>query len=138
MVTLMPETKQRDVQVLPIAAETTVLRSRTWDRLKFEIEYALQRGTTANSYLIQSDKIALFDPPGESFTENFFAALRQRLDPTLIDYVILGHVNPNRGVTLKALLELAPQITFVCSNPAAISLRSIIPDQELKIKVVRG
>jgi flavorubredoxin/flavin reductase (DIM6/NTAB) family NADH-FMN oxidoreductase RutF len=134
----MAETKQRDVQVFPIGADTTVMRSRTWDRLKFEIEYALQRGTTANSYLIQSDKIALFDPPGESFTEIFLAALRQRLDPTLLDYVILGHVNPNRGVTLKALLELAPQITIVCSNPAAIALRSILPDHELKIKVVRG
>ncbi|MBD1808908.1 flavin reductase [Microcoleus sp. FACHB-SPT15] len=134
----MLEMKQRDVQVLPIGAETTVLRSRTWDRLKFEIEYALQRGTTANSYLIQADKIALFDPPGESFTEIFLAALQRRIDPTSLDYVILGHVNPNRGVTLKALLEKAPQITFVCSNPAAIALRAILPDHDLNIKVVRG
>jgi len=138
MVTVTPETKQRDVQVLPIGAETTVLRSRTWDRLKFEIEYALQRGTTANSYLIRADKIALFDPPGESFTEIFLAALRQRLDLSQLDYVILGHVNPNRAVTLKALLELAPQITLVCSNPAALTLRTLLPDQELKIEVVRG
>ncbi len=133
----MAETKQRDVQVLPIGAETTVLRSRTWDRLKFEIEYALQRGTTANSYLIQADKIALFDPPGESFTDIFLAALRQRLDPTRLDYVILGHVNPNRAVTLKPLLERAPQITLVCSNPGALALRNLLPDQELNIKVVR-
>ncbi|HEY9603230.1 MAG TPA: diflavin flavoprotein [Allocoleopsis sp.] len=138
MVTLTPETQQRDVQVLPIGAETTVLRSRTWDRLKFEIEYALQRGTTANSYIIQSEKTALFDPPGESFTKIFLAALQQRLNLTQLDYVILGHVNPNRAVTLKALLELAPQITFVCSNPGAIALRSLLPDQELNIKVVRG
>ena len=34
----MAETKQRDVQVFPIGADTTVMRSRTWDRLKFEIE----------------------------------------------------------------------------------------------------
>ncbi|MGQ4648278.1 flavin reductase [Lyngbya aestuarii] len=134
----MRETKQKDVQVFPTGADTTIMRSRTWERLKFEIEYALQRGTTANSYLIRADKIALFDPPGESFTETFLAALQQRLDPKRIDYVILGHVNPNRGVTLKALLDLAPQITFICSNPAAIALREIIPDQELKITVVRG
>jgi flavorubredoxin/flavin reductase (DIM6/NTAB) family NADH-FMN oxidoreductase RutF len=138
MVTVTPETKQRDVQVLPIGAETTVLRSRTWDRLKFEIEYGLQRGTTANSYVIQADKIALFDPPGESFTEIFLAALLQRLDPTVLDYVILGHVNPNRAVTLKALLERAPQMTLVCSNPGAIALRSLLPDQQLNIKVIRG
>jgi flavorubredoxin/flavin reductase (DIM6/NTAB) family NADH-FMN oxidoreductase RutF len=138
MVTVTPNTKQRDVQVFPIGTETTVLRSRTWDRLKFEIEYALQRGTTANTYLIRADKIALFDPPGESFTEIFLAALRQRLDLTLLDYVILGHVNPNRAITLKALLKLAPQITIVCSNPGAITLRTLLPDQELKIEVVRG
>jgi len=134
----MPETKPRDVQVFPINADTTVVRSRTWERLKFEIEYALQRGTTANSYVIRGDKIALFDPPGESFTEVFLEALQARFDLKSIDYVILGHVNPNRGFTIKTLLELAPQITFVCSNPGAITLRSILPDQELKIKVVRG
>ncbi len=132
------KSKPRDVQVLPIGADTTVVRSRTWDRLKFEIEYALQRGTTANSYLIQSDRVALLDPPGESFTEIFLGALRQRLDLKLLDYAILGHVNPNRGVTLKALLDLAPQITFICSNPGAIALRSLLPDRELNIKVVRG
>ncbi|MEQ9670106.1 diflavin flavoprotein [Coleofasciculus sp. G2-EDA-02] len=128
----------RDVQVLPIASDTTVLRSRTWDRLKFEIEYALQRGTTANSYLIQADKIALIDPPGESFTEIFLTELQRRIDPKQIDYVILGHVNPNRGVTLKALLKLAPQIQFVCSNPGAIALRGILDAPDLKITVVRG
>jgi flavorubredoxin/flavin reductase (DIM6/NTAB) family NADH-FMN oxidoreductase RutF len=126
--------KPRDVQVFPIAAQTTVLRSRTWDRLKFEIEYGLQRGTTANSYLIQADKIALFDPPGESFTDIFLAALQKRIDPKTIDYVILGHVNPNRCVTLKALLEIAPQITFICSNPAAINLKNIFSEPEFKIQ----
>lgn len=134
----MTDAKPRDVQVLPIGTDTTILRSRSWTRLRFEIEYALGRGTTANSYLIQGDKIALIDPPGETFTQIYLEALQQRLDLTLLDYVILGHVNPNRVVTLKALLELAPQVTFVCSNPGAINLRSALPDQELKISVMRG
>ena len=134
----MSETKPRDVQVLPIGIDTTVLRSRSWTRLRFEIEYALGRGTTANSYVIQAEKTALIDPPGESFTEIFLAALQQRFDLTLLDYVILGHVNPNRAATLKALLELAPQLTFVCSNPGAINLRGALPDYDLKIIVMRG
>ncbi len=130
--------KPRDVQVLPIGIDTTVLRSRSWTRLRFEIEYALAKGTTANSYLIQADKIALIDPPGETFTQIYLAALQQRLDLTRLDYVILGHVNPNRAATIKALLDLAPQITFVCSNPGAINLRSALPDRDLKIIVMRG
>ncbi|MFB2881155.1 diflavin flavoprotein [Floridanema aerugineum] len=130
--------KKRDVQVLPIGLDTVVMRSRTWERLKFEIEYALQRGTTANSYLIQGEKNVLIDPPGESFTEIFLTALQRYIDPKSIDYVILGHVNPNRAASLKALLELAPQITFVCSNPGAIALRSAFAEQELNILVVKG
>jgi flavorubredoxin/flavin reductase (DIM6/NTAB) family NADH-FMN oxidoreductase RutF len=134
----MPETKKRDVQVVTLAEDTKVFRSRTWDRLKFEVEYSLQRGTTANSFLIEADKIALLDPPGESFTQNYLQSLQQRLDLSKLDYVILGHFNPNRGATLKALLELAPQLTFVCSNPAAIALRQVFETQELNIAVVRG
>lgn len=52
----------RDVQIYSIAAGTTVLRCRSWNRLRFEIEYALERGTTANSYLIEGDRTALIDP----------------------------------------------------------------------------
>ncbi len=129
--------KAKDVQVFPVAANTRVLRSRTWDRLKFEIEYALQKGTTANSYLIEGDKTALFDPPGESFTDIFLDALKERIDLQNIDYLILGHINPNRAKTLEVLLEIAPNITIVCTNPGAISLKKILPDTELKIEIVK-
>ena len=134
----MPDIKLRDVQIASIGADTTVLRSRTWDRLKFEVEYSLQKGTTANSYLIQAQNTAVLDPPGESFTEIYLHQLQQHLDLRHLDYVILGHVNPNRCVTLKALLELAPQITFICSKAGAVALRTAFPERELKISVIRG
>ncbi|MBW4476982.1 MAG: diflavin flavoprotein [Tolypothrix brevis GSE-NOS-MK-07-07A] len=134
----METNKPRDVQVLPIGTDTTVMRSRSWTRLRFEIEYALAKGTTANSYLIQGDKTALIDPPGETFTEIYLQALQQRFNIKDIDYVILGHINPNRAATIKALLELAPQITFVCSNPGAINLRAVLENQDLPILVKRG
>jgi flavorubredoxin/flavin reductase (DIM6/NTAB) family NADH-FMN oxidoreductase RutF len=130
--------RPKDVQTFPIAAETTVLRSRTWDRLKFEIEYGLQKGTTANSYVIQGSKKALINPPGESFTEIFLQALQERFDLKKVEYVVLSHVNPNRCATVKALLEIAPHITLVCSNPGAISLRNILPEVELKIMTIKG
>ncbi|MBD2096054.1 flavin reductase [Trichocoleus sp. FACHB-591] len=134
----MVETKPRDVQILPIALDTTVLRSRSWTRLRFEIEYARQRGTTANSFLVRGDQTALIDPPGESFAETYLTELKKRLNLKQLDYVILGHVNPNRAITLQALLDIAPQITFVCSNPGAIALRKALGEQELNILVVRG
>ncbi|MUL37005.1 diflavin flavoprotein [Gloeocapsopsis dulcis] len=132
------ESKPRDVQFFPVGIDTSVLRSRSWTRLRFEIEYALARGTTANCYVIQGDQLAIIDPPGETFTQIYLAALQQRIDLQKLDYVILGHVNPNRAATLKALLEIAPQITFVCSNPGAINLRGALENPDLHIKVMRG
>ena len=135
---MLQTTKRKDVQVVIIGQETKVLRSRTWDRLKFEVEYSLQKGTTANSYLIQAEKTAVIDPPGESFTQNYLESLQLRLDWHCLDYVILGHFNANRGATLKALLALAPQVTFVCSNPSILTLKDYLKGENFKIRAVKG
>ena len=131
--------KQRDVQVANIGTNTQVLRSRTWDRLKFEIEYSRQKGTTSNSYLIQADKIALIDPPGQSFTEIYLETLAKHLDWKNLDYIILQHINPNRLATLQILVKNAPQAKIVCSKPAVNALKStlIFPELQARIQVVR-
>jgi len=130
--------RKRDVQVASIGKDTTVLRSRTWERLKFEVEYSRQKGTTANSYLIEADKKALIDPPGESFTEIYLQELAKHLDFTTLDYIILGHVNPNRRATLEQLLPIAPQATIICSRPAANALKTAFPEWESRIQTVRS
>lgn len=129
--------RKRDVQVAEIGQDTIILRSRTWERLKFEVEYSRQKGTTANSYLIQADKKALIDPPGESFTEIYLEELKQNLDLNTLDYIILGHVNPNRRTTLEALLPQAPQATIICTRPAANALKTAFPEWESRIQTVR-
>lgn len=131
-------TRPRDVQVAELAANTQIFRSRTWDRLKFEVEYALGKGTTANSYLIRGEKIALIDPPGQSFSQIFLAELQTHLDLTQLDYLILGHVNPNRMATLRLLLAKAPQVKIICSKPAANAIKATFPDWEPKIQTVRS
>lgn len=115
----------KDVQIANIGLNTRVFRSRTWDRLKFEVEYGLNRGTTANSFVIEGDKIALIDPPGESFSDIFLDALNERIPLNKIDYIILGHVNPNRCATINKLLQKAPNITFITSNTGTKSLQTI-------------
>ena len=42
-----------------------------------------------------------------------------------IDYLILGHINPNRAVTINTLLQKAPQINIIISNTGAKSLETI-------------
>lgn len=131
-------TRPRDVQIAEIGADSTVLRSRTWERLKFEVEYSRQRGTTANTYLIQANQTALIDPPGESFTQLFLQELSQQIDLASLRYVILGHVNPNRLATLKVLVEKAPQVTLICSKPGANALNATVPEWASRIQTVRA
>lgn len=119
--------RPRDVQIAEIAPDTIVLRSRTWERLKFETEYNRHRGTTANSYLIRGDRTALIDPPGESFTQMYLEQLQPYLDETPLDYIIAGHVNPNRMATLAALMERLPGVKLVCSRPAARAIKTTFP-----------
>ncbi|MGA1474989.1 MAG: diflavin flavoprotein [Prochlorothrix sp.] len=140
------EQRQRDVQVVSLGHDTISLRSRSWNRLRFEVEYALERGTTANSYLIRSEKIALLDPPGESFTAIFLDSLAEQVDLKDLDYVILGHINPNRAKTLTVLLQKAPQVTLICSNPAAKvfetlfqeSMAAELPGYQPQVQVMKG
>jgi flavorubredoxin/flavin reductase (DIM6/NTAB) family NADH-FMN oxidoreductase RutF len=136
----MADNRPRDVQVAEIGANTMVLRSRTWDRLRFEVEYSRQRGTTANTYLIQADRTVLIDPPGESFTEIFIEELYHHVYLQRINYVILGHINSNRIATLKALLdvEVAPQITFICARGAEVALRAAFPQWNLRVIVANS
>ena len=108
----MSNSNPRDIQVLQIATNTTVLRARSWTRLRFEIEYALARGTTINSYLIEGDQTAIIDPPPETFTAIYPEALQQCLDLKRLDYVILGHFSPSRLATLKVLLETCSADNF--------------------------
>ena len=137
MSTTLTPNRKRDVQIAEIGQDTMILRSRTWERLKFEVEYSRQKGTTANSYLIQADKKALIDPPGESFTEIYLQELAQHLDFATLDYIILGHVNPNRRATLKVLLPQAPNATLICTRPAANALKTAFPEWESRIQTVR-
>jgi flavorubredoxin/flavin reductase (DIM6/NTAB) family NADH-FMN oxidoreductase RutF len=133
-----PSSRPRDVQTATIGTDTTVLRSRTWDRLKFEVEYAQQRGTTANSYLIRADQIALIDPPGESFTTPYLEQLQYPVALANIDYIVLSHVNSNRLATLKPLLMRAPNAIVVTSRPGENALQAAFPDGSIPIKTVRS
>ncbi|MGB7413212.1 MAG: diflavin flavoprotein [Thermosynechococcaceae cyanobacterium] len=129
--------RSRDVQVQDIGAQTFVLRSRTWEQLKFEKEYAREQGTTANSYLIRAQKTALIDPPGASFTDIYLEALVNCISLHRIDYVILHHVNPNRLATLKVLLAKATQAQVICTKPAALVLEQAMAPWSEQITVVR-
>ena len=133
-----PPTKKRDIQVDEIGVNTQILRARTWERLKLEVEYSRQKGSTSNSYLIQASYTALIDPPGQSFTQIYLETLAH-LDYQRLDYIILQHVNPNRLATIQVLAGYAPQAKIICSQPAAKALKGalLFPEWKARIRVAK-
>eukprot|EP00877_Chromochloris_zofingiensis_P001128 jgi/Chrzof1/11015/Cz05g20140.t1 len=115
------------VTALKVTNNITCLRGVCNERLKYEIEYALRRGTTENSYLIavpDSDHKILIDVPFKAFAKGFMSCLEQETDVRQISHIVLTHVGPNRVSTLLSVLDKALQgrpagsMKLVLSNPA--------------------
>jgi hypothetical protein len=71
-----PVIKTEGVDALPVTEHVTLLRGSCRERMKYEIEYALKRGTTENSYLITvpgSGARVLIDIPFPTFTDDWGA-----------------------------------------------------------------
>jgi flavorubredoxin/flavin reductase (DIM6/NTAB) family NADH-FMN oxidoreductase RutF len=118
----------RRVIELPIEAGLVCLRGLSPKRLRFEVEYGLERGTTANSFLFLpggDDPALLVHPPGNTFAEPYLEALARLVPPSTRLQVVVGHTNPNRVQLLRQLAQGWPHLELISSNPGAQLLREL-------------
>ena len=123
----------RSVILLPIDPGLTCLRGLSPRRLRFEVEYGLERGTSANSFLFEAGTTragqpvppVLVHPPGASFAAPYLAALAGLVPADAALKVVVGHVNPNRVALLRQLAERWPALMLVASNAGARLLRDL-------------
>lgn len=117
----------RRVIALPIEPGLVCLRGLSPRRLRFEVEYGLERGTTTNSFLFEAGQShdghplppVLIHPPGMTYAEPFFAALAERVPAEAPLKVVVGVVNPNRVELLRAMAGHWPHVSIVASNAGA-------------------
>ena len=118
-----PAATDRRVISLPIEPGLLCLRGLSPRRLRFEVEYGLERGTTANSFLFQQAASGgapvLVHPPGASFAAPFLEQLALLVPADAPLKVVVGHVNPNRVALLRELVAGWPATVLVASNPGA-------------------
>ncbi|AAZ58864.1 metallo-beta-lactamase superfamily:flavin reductase-like domain [Prochlorococcus marinus str. NATL2A] len=125
------------LQYEQIAIDTHTLRSLDWDRSRFDIEFGLRNGTTYNSFLIRGKKTALIDTSHLKFKDIWFEKLRQEINPTEIDYLIVSHTEPDHSGLIKYLIELNPNIEIVASKVAIKFLKDQI-HQPFKSRAVKS
>jgi len=75
--------------------------------------YSTHRGTTYNAYLIIDKKVALVDTVAHPFSEEMIEKIKERIDPSKIDYIIANHVESDHSGSIKEILKLAPNATIV-------------------------
>jgi flavorubredoxin len=101
-----------------IAADTTTIRSLDWDRSRFDIEFGLRNGTTYNAFLVRGERTALIDTSHLKFEATWLPLLKEEIDPTTIDHLIVSHTEPDHSGLIGHLIDLHPEIEIVGSKVA--------------------
>lgn len=135
-----PKVEIEGVVVLPVVSGIKCLRGVCNERLKYEVEYSLKKGTSENSYLLSGTSggqkyNVLVDVPFKAFADDFLPALRGEVPLNQLTHIALTHLGPNRFPTLKAVLEGALQgrpagspLKLVVTNPAKAALQKGLAD----------
>lgn len=80
---------------------------------RFENHIDLPNGVSYNSYLLIDEKVALIDPVGTEFIEEYLHNIKSALNYRKIDYLIINHDEPDHSGALAILLREYPEITVV-------------------------
>jgi flavorubredoxin/flavin reductase (DIM6/NTAB) family NADH-FMN oxidoreductase RutF len=122
-------TTDRKVIQIPLDEGLLCLRGLSPKRLRFEVEYGLERGTSANSFLFPAVPL-LVHPPGASFAEPYLEQLAALIPADAALQVVVGHVNPNRVALLRQLAARWPRLQLVASNAGAKVLAELWSQQK--------
>lgn len=78
--------------------------------------YSTEKGTSYNAYLIQDEKIALFDTVKKEVQGDLIHHLHQVIgDPAKIDYIIVNHVEMDHSGSLPQMIDLIKPEKIFCS-----------------------
>lgn len=93
----------------------------------FDIIMYTEFGTTYNSYVWKAgDKVVLFETAKEKFFDEYLDKLKEIIDVTKIDYLIVDHTEPDHAGSIGRLLEYSPQMKIVATGCAIGFLKEIV------------
>lgn len=106
----------------------------------FESQYVIPDGVSYNSYLIFDEKTVVMDTVDSRASEQWFANLEQALAGEPVDYLVVSHMEPDHGASIKRLVEMHPEVKVV-GNAKTFSMISQFFDMDLtdrKVLVKEG
>ncbi|MFW9800797.1 MAG: FprA family A-type flavoprotein [Candidatus Thorarchaeota archaeon] len=101
----------------------------------FENLWPIPFGVSYNSYLIVDEKIAVIETVKNPFTQEWIDNIKEVVDPSNIDYIILNHMEPDHTGSLPKIAEIAKNATIILTPKAAPMCDSFF-DVQLKQQIV--
>ena len=98
------------------------------DKLRvFDIIMYTEFGTTYNSYVLKADgKTILFETAKAKFFDEYLSKLREVIDVTRIDYLVVDHTEPDHAGSVEKLLDYSPQMKIIATATAIGFLKEIV------------
>ncbi len=87
---------------------------------RFELEFNLDKGTSFNTFLINStDELTIIHPPEKEYSKIFNEIVSVFLHQYKLKKIniISGHINPKIVATIKNISVEFSELTITCSNP---------------------
>lgn len=97
----------------------------------------LTKGTTYNSYLIDSDLPTVIDTVDISFAREYVEGLKKHIDPADIKYIVINHVEPDHSGALPALASQAKNAIIVCTELASTELKKMYRLYDRKFLIIQ-
>lgn len=93
----------------------------------FDIIMYTEFGTTYNSYVMKAgDQIVLFETAKAKFFEEYLEKLKEVIDVTKIDYLVVSHTEPDHAGSVERLLDYSPQMKVLATGCAIGFLKEIV------------
>lgn len=93
----------------------------------FDIIMYTEFGTTYNSYVWKAgDKTVLFETAKARCFDEYLDKLKEIIDVTSIDYLVVSHTEPDHAGSIEMLLEYSPQMKVIATGCAIGFLKEIV------------
>ena len=86
-------------------------------------ELSTRRGSSYNAYLVRDTKTALIDTVWHPYDREFVSRLKETIDLTEIDYIVMQHNEVDHSGALRELLREIPGTPIYCTKKGEAILR---------------
>lgn len=97
----------------------------------------LTKGTTYNSYLLNTEKPTVIDTVDISFGKEFVDNLQNIIELDKIKYIVINHTEPDHSGSLRSLASKAKNAVIVCTKPAVNELKEMYKLHDREFLIVK-